>query len=51
MSFRIFATCDIGQEALQRLRDKGWELEVYDARRAAAARRSSWRRSRAGSTP
>ena len=28
--FRIFATCDIGQEALQRLRDKGWELEVYD---------------------
>jgi glyoxylate reductase len=30
MSFRIFATCDIGQEALQRLRDKGWDLEVYD---------------------
>jgi glyoxylate reductase len=30
MSFRIFATCDIGQEALQRLRDKGWQLEVYD---------------------
>src|SRR5918994_1918406 len=28
--YRIFATCDIGQEALQRLRDKGWELEVYD---------------------
>jgi glyoxylate reductase len=30
MSYRIFATTDIGQEALQRLRDKGWDLEVYD---------------------
>jgi glyoxylate reductase len=30
MAFRIFATTDIGQEALQRLRDKGWLLEVYD---------------------
>ena len=30
MTFRIFATCDIGREALQRLRDKGWELEVYE---------------------
>ena len=28
--YRIFATCDIGGEALQRLRDKGWDLEVYD---------------------
>ena len=28
--YRIFATCDIGQEALDRLRQKGWELEVYD---------------------
>jgi glyoxylate reductase len=28
--FRIFATCDIGDEALQRLRDKGWEVEVYE---------------------
>src|SRR6187401_1940337 len=28
--FRIYATCDIGEEALQRLRDKGWDLEVYD---------------------
>jgi glyoxylate reductase len=28
--FRIYATCDIGDEALQRLRAKGWELEVYD---------------------
>jgi len=30
MTFRIFSTTDIGQEALQRLRDKGWDLEVYD---------------------
>jgi len=30
MTYRIFATTDIGQEALQRLRDKGWALEVYD---------------------
>lgn len=28
--FRIFATCDIGREALNRLRNNGWELEVYD---------------------
>jgi glyoxylate reductase len=28
--FRIFATCDIGDEALSRLRAKGWDLEVYD---------------------
>jgi glyoxylate reductase len=28
--FRIYATCDIGKEALDRLRQKGWELEVYD---------------------
>jgi glyoxylate reductase len=28
-SFRIFATCDIGTEALDRLRQKGWDLEVY----------------------
>ena len=27
---RIYATCDVGDEALQRLRDKGWDLEVYD---------------------
>ena len=26
---RIFATCDIGPEALDRLRQKGYELEVY----------------------
>jgi glyoxylate reductase len=30
MSVRVFATCDLGPEALQRLRDKGWQLEVYD---------------------
>ena len=30
MTFRIFATTDIGQDALQRLRDKGWALEVYE---------------------
>jgi glyoxylate reductase len=30
MTRRIFATCDIGQEALQRLRDKGWSLEVFE---------------------
>jgi hypothetical protein len=29
MTYRIFATTDIGSEALQRLRDKGWTLEVY----------------------
>ncbi|HEY7510216.1 MAG TPA: NAD(P)-dependent oxidoreductase [Vicinamibacteria bacterium] len=29
-TFRIFATTDIGPQALQRLRDKGWQLEVYD---------------------
>jgi len=28
--FRIFATCDIGKEALSSLRERGWELEVYD---------------------
>jgi glyoxylate reductase len=30
MTFRIYATCDIGPEALDRLRQKGWQLEVYD---------------------
>jgi glyoxylate reductase len=30
MTFRIFATTDIGSDALQRLRDKGWQLEVYE---------------------
>jgi glyoxylate reductase len=27
--YRIFATCDIGGEALARLRERGWALEVY----------------------
>jgi glyoxylate reductase len=31
MSFRIYATCDIGQEALERLRQRGWQLEVYES--------------------
>ena len=28
--FRVFATCDIGKEALGRLRQQGYEVEVYD---------------------
>jgi glyoxylate reductase len=28
--FKIFSTCDIGREALDRLRNNGWELDVYD---------------------
>jgi glyoxylate reductase len=27
--FRVFATCDIGDAALNRLREKGYQLEVY----------------------
>ncbi len=27
--FRVFATCDIGQQALDRLRERGYEVEVY----------------------
>jgi glyoxylate reductase len=27
--FRVFATCDIGPDALRRLRERGYELEVY----------------------
>jgi glyoxylate reductase len=30
MSFRVFATCDIGTQALDRLRQRGWLLEVHD---------------------
>jgi glyoxylate reductase len=30
MAYRIFATCNIGPEALERLRQKGFDLEVYD---------------------
>ena len=29
MPFRIFATCDIGQPALNRLRERGYQVEVY----------------------
>lgn len=29
MTYRVFATCDIGSEALQLLRDHGYQLEVY----------------------
>lgn len=28
--YRVFATCDIGREALQRLIDRGYDLEVYE---------------------
>ena len=27
---RIYATCDIGKDALDRFRERGWEVEVYD---------------------
>jgi glyoxylate reductase len=30
MTPRIYATCDIGKEAFDRLREKGWQLDVYD---------------------
>ena len=29
-TYRVFATCEIGSEALQRLLDKGYSLEVYN---------------------
>jgi len=29
MGFRVYATCDIGEAALFRLRDSGYEVEVY----------------------
>jgi len=29
-TFRVFATCDIGNEALNRLRERGYDVEVYD---------------------
>ena len=29
-AYRVFATCDIGAEALNRLAERGYELEVYD---------------------
>jgi glyoxylate reductase len=33
-AIRIFATCDIGQEALDRLRQRGFFVEVYDQEEA-----------------
>ena len=27
---RIYVTCDIGKDALDRLRERGWDVEVYD---------------------
>lgn len=27
--FRVFATCDVGRDPIQRLRDRGYEVEVY----------------------
>ena len=27
---RIFATCDIGRDALDHLRERGYQVEVYD---------------------
>ncbi len=29
-NMRIFATCDIGREALDRLRERGYQVDVYD---------------------
>src|SRR5438067_4644072 len=29
MSFRVFATCDIGEPAMNRLRERGYEVEIY----------------------
>lgn len=29
-TIRVFATCDIGREALDRLRERGYQVEVYD---------------------
>jgi glyoxylate reductase len=29
VSFRVYATCDIGEAAFNRLRERGYELEVY----------------------
>jgi glyoxylate reductase len=34
--FRVFATCDIGEAALDRLRERGYELEVYSGADAPA---------------
>ncbi len=37
-SQRVFATCDIGEQALARLREKGYQLEVYDRSEAPPKR-------------
>src|SRR5437763_3323573 len=29
MSFRVFATCDIGEPAMNRLQERGYEVEIY----------------------
>jgi hypothetical protein len=29
-NIRIFATCDVGREALDLLRERGYRMEVYD---------------------
>jgi glyoxylate reductase len=29
-TYRVFATCDIGQEAIELLRNRGYQVEVYD---------------------
>src|SRR6516162_2598050 len=29
-AYRVFATCDIGREAIELLRNRGYEVEVYD---------------------
>ena len=30
MTHRIYVTCDIGKDALDRFRERGWEVEVHD---------------------
>src|SRR5215469_6069685 len=35
-NFRVFATCDIGKDALDILRERGYQLEVYPDPRAPA---------------
>src|SRR5438477_9999204 len=29
MPFRVYATCDIGEAALNRLRERGYQIDVY----------------------
>ena len=29
-AYRVFATCDIGREAVELLRNRGYKVEVYD---------------------